>query len=130
MNQVQQHRRKKAVGVNQGGNKALSTLTLLIPVYYNPTSNGVVLPVESWKHRQTEAEIRQRFTGYSVSSIDGWYRSPKTGEEFHDRNLRFEIDLIVTASLRKSLSGWKIVLEKRFKQRAIYMKLSAPITWI
>jgi hypothetical protein len=130
MKQIRQHGRKKVRGPQRGSEKALSTLTLLVPIFYNPTASGVVIPVESWKHQQTEAEIQQHFTGYSVSYIQGWYRSSKNGEEFHDRNRRFEIDLTVTPALKHFLCDWKKTLKQRFKQEAIYMKLSAPIRWV
>lgn len=130
MKQFQRNGRRKMQGPRRSSDKVLSTLTLLIPVLYNPTGSGAVVPVESSKHQQTEAEIRQHFTGYSLSSISGWYRCPRSGDEFHDRNLRFEIDLVVTPALRHFLCEWKKVLKHRFKQRAIYMKLSAPITWV
>jgi hypothetical protein len=124
------HGRKAKRTTGWGEKRPLRTLTVLIPVFYNPTSTGVQMPVERSKHKQTEAEIRRRFSGYSVSSINGWYRSAKDGTEFRDRNLRFEIDVVVTSSLKQFLSAWKKVLERRFRQEAIYMKLSAPSTWI
>lgn len=93
-------------------------------------ANGVTKPVERWKHQVTEAEIRQHFTGYSVSSIKGWYRNAKDGKEFRDRNLRFEIDLAITPAIKRFLHEWKEVLQRRFDQEEIYMRLSSPITWI
>lgn len=108
----------------------LRTLTLLIPLTYNPDERGVRQEIESSKLAQTESELRQHFSGYSVSETQGWYRSPVTGEDFNDRHLRYEIDIAVTTGIVQSLRRWKRVLEKRFRQDSIYMRFSGPISWL
>jgi hypothetical protein len=109
---------------------SVCTLTILIPHAYNPDKDGKRKEIESSKLKQTEAELRQHFSGYSLSETQGWYRSPATGEEFEDKHLRFEIDLKTTPGIVQFLRGWKRVLEKRFRQEAIYMRLSGPIAWL
>ena len=108
----------------------MHTLTVLIPLFYNPDRDGARAEVESWRHKETEAEIRRYFGGYSLSLIHGWYRASMTGKECRDIHLRFEIDVIITLSTKRILKRWKSVLQRRFMQRSIYMRLSEQIFWI
>jgi hypothetical protein len=102
------------------------SLVILIPLFYNSDADGGRRPVEARKLEQTELEIRQRFSGYSKSRIEGWYRSERTGEEFNDELIRFQIDGALDGAVMEFLRRWKAVLEDRFEQEAIYMTLSGP----
>jgi hypothetical protein len=53
-----------------------------------------------------------------------------TGNEYRDKHFRFDIDLFVTPSMSEALRKWKLVLQHRFDQREIYMKLSGPAAWL
>jgi predicted transcriptional regulator len=68
--------------------------------------------------------MRRLFSGYSVQTTKGWYRDPETGKEVRDRHFRIDVDLLVTRSVTDSLRKWKNILELRFDQTAIYMRLS------
>ena len=106
------------------------TLVILIPVYYNPDGDGIKRKVEIAKVKRTESEIRDQFSGYSRSSIDGWWRDESTGEEFQDHLIRFEIDAAFDGRTLGFVRRWKKTLESRFQQRAIYLKLSGPaLSW-
>jgi hypothetical protein len=105
----------------------LCTLTVCIPLYYNPGPDGSRVAIEPEKLRQTEREIRQNFSGYSRSLISGWYRDA-SGAEFEDDLWRFEIDGSFDADQLRLLKSWKRELEGRFDQRAIYFRFSGPVT--
>jgi hypothetical protein len=124
---------KSQAPVNGGLGKIqplMHTLTLLIPLAYNPELYGARRRIEVWKLEKTENEIREYFYGYSVSVIGGWYRNAQTDEEFRDHHLRFEIDVLVTPSIELFLRRWKKLLQDRLIQQSIYMKLSGPISWV
>jgi hypothetical protein len=104
------------------------TLTVLLPLYYNPTSDGTREAVETEKLERTEMEIRQRFSGYTRWFVEGWYQNKLTGEESTDHLLRYEIDDLFDQTKLDSLNPWFRVLEMRFRQDVIYVKLSGPIT--
>lgn len=106
------------------------TLILLVPLSYNPDADGVRTPVEPWKLSLTEREVRLFFDGYSTFQIRGWYRDPETHEEYWDLLLRYEIDLAIFPSSKNLLSAWKARLQRRFRQQAIYMKLSPKGDWL
>jgi hypothetical protein len=108
---------------------ASCTLVFCLPLMYNPDRHGIRMAVEPEKFRQTESEIRQNFSGYSRSLINGWYRDPLTGEEFTDDLFRYEIDGSFGTDQLRLLKSWKRELEVRFRQRAIYFRFSAPITY-
>jgi hypothetical protein len=130
---MRSHLRKVARPTARAGTQeqtTLRTLTLLIPRSYNPDTNGGRKQVELSKLVCTLREIRQLFSGYSVQNTEGWYRDSETGEEFRDSHFRFDIDLVVAPSVTESLRKWKKILEFRFKQREIYMKLSERAIWL
>lgn len=108
----------------------LRTLTLLIPRTYNADANGTRKRVELSKLVRTVREIRQLFPGYSVQRTRGWCRNSETGKEFRDRHFRFDIDPLVTPPITEGLRKWKKILEGRFEQRAIYMRLSERVFWL
>ena len=108
----------------------LRTLTVLIPRNYNPDAKGVRKRVELSKLVITFREMRRLFAGYSVQLAEGWYRDPDSGEGVRDRHFRIDIDLRVTPSVTERLREWKNILEFRFDQRAIYMKISERAFWV
>jgi hypothetical protein len=108
----------------------LRTLTVLIPRTYNPGAMGVRKRVELSKLVRTFREMQRLFSGYSVQPTEGWYRDDATGKGIRDHHFRFDIDLLVTRSVIESLRKWKNILEVRFEQRAIYMKLSERAIWL
>jgi hypothetical protein len=108
----------------------LRTLTLLVPRSYNPDARGIRIRVELSKLVRTFREMRRMFDGYSVQDTKGWYRDSKTGKEVRDHHFRIEVDLSVTPSVARTLRIWKKVLEVRFDQRAIYMRLSDRSFWL
>lgn len=107
----------------------LRTFTVLIPRSYNPDANGVRKRVELSKLVTTFREMRRLFPGYSVQPSEGWYRDPDSGKGVRDRHFRVDVDLLVTQSVTESLRKWKTILEFRFDQRAIYMRLSELAFW-
>jgi len=74
--------------------------------------------------------MRQLFPGYSVQAVEGWYRDPASGKGVRDHHFRVDVDLMVTTSVIESLRKWKKILELRFDQRAIYMRLSERAFWL
>ena len=109
---------------------ALRTLTILIPRSYNPDAKGIRKKVELSKLVRTFREMGHLFPGYSLQHTEGWYRDPETGKGVRDRHFRFDIDLLVTQSVIGNLRKWKNILELRFEQRAIYMRLSERAIWL
>lgn len=108
----------------------LRTLTVMIPRTYNPDTMGVRKRVELSKLVRTFREMRQLFSGYSVQPTAGWYREDNSGKGVRDRHFRFDIDLLVSPSVIESLRKWKNILEVRFEQQAIYMKISERAVWL
>jgi hypothetical protein len=107
--------------------KMCHTLTLLIPRSYNPDRQGRRRSVESKKLEQTVSEMRHQFPGYTVLACKGWDGSTRV----EDSHLRFEVDLSPTRSQITRLRHWKRILQKRFKQAEIYMRLSTGSgTWV
>ena len=109
---------------------ALRTLTFFIPRTYNTGTDGTRGPVELSKLVRTLREIRRSFPGYSISQTKGWYRDSDTGKEFSDNHFRFDIDIVTSPRVIENLKNWKVVLERRFDQQAIYMKLSERAVWL
>lgn len=105
----------------------LRTLTVLIPRNYNPDAKGVRKRVELSKLVRTFREMRRLFTGYSVQPAEGWYRDPNSGEGVRDRHFRIDIDLPINPSVTESLRDWRHILELRFDQTEIYMRLSERV---
>ena len=108
----------------------LRTLTVLIPRTYNPDVTGVRKRVELSKLVRTFREMRRLFSGYSVQPTTGWYLDENTGKGVRDRHFRFDIDLPVTPPIIQSLRKWKNILEVRFDQQEIHMKLSERVIWL
>ncbi len=108
----------------------VETLVVLIPLFYNPDACGRRLPVESWKLLQTEAEVRRLFTGYAKSTTTGWYRDVEQHKEYLDRLTRYEIDGTFDPRRLRALRLWKRQLARRFRQVAIYMRLTNSGAWL
>jgi len=56
-----------------------------------------------------------------VTSTKGW----NSEDRVRDSHYCFEMDFIETPELIEKIREWKLVLERRFEQREIYMKLIA-----
>jgi hypothetical protein len=102
------------------------TLTILIPRYYNPEAPGSRKKIEWHKLRLTLAEMHLLFSGYTARPARGWNRE----DNVRDEHLQFEVDFIPTPSLWESICAWKKMLERRFHQRAMYMKVSNGSVWL
>lgn len=103
----------------------LRTLKLHIPRFHNPDGHGRRKKCSFAKLKLTLREIRDLFTGYSVTSTKGW----NSDDRVRDSHYRFEIDFFETPELLEKIKKWKLVLEGRFEQRSIYMTLS-PLEWL
>jgi len=110
----------------QNATTPLCTLTLHIPRFHNPDEHGRRRKCEFSKLKITLRELRQLFTGYSVAKVRGWTRE----DGVRDYHYRFDMDFIATVYQLKKIRAWKVVLEDRFEQRSIYMKLSDRTVWI
>lgn len=108
----------------------LRTLTLQVPRTYNPDANGVRKKVELSKLVRTLRELRQLLPGYTVLTTRGSYLDPQRAKWIGDRHFRFECDLRITPSRVESLKRYKRILERRFEQQEIYMRLSDPVIWV
>ena len=104
----------------------LCTLTLLIPRYYNPDPTGTRRKIEWRKLRATIAELRLLFPGYTAMAAKGWNRE----DNVLDRHLQLEIDFVPSTPLRDSLVAWKGMLQRRFQQRSMYMKVTPGGMWL
>ncbi len=130
---MRSHVRKVVRRSERSGDRTRGTLrafTVIIPRSYNPDAKGVRKRVELSKLVTTFREIRRLFTGYSVQASEGWYRDPDSGKGVRDRHFRIDVDLPVTPSVTERLRNWKHILELRFGQRAIYMKMSERAFWL
>jgi hypothetical protein len=107
----------------------LRTLTLLIPKRYNVDPSGIRRRIEWSKLARTLREMKSFFSGYSSFRTTGWTSQGKTGG-IRDHHFRFEVDLLLTHSVVLNLRTWKRILEDRFQQDTIYMRLSGPVIWL
>lgn len=106
------------------------SVVVLVPLFYNPDRDGIRRPVEDKKIIQTKRDIRRHFCAGSSSRIGGWWRDDSTGEEFDDELIRFEIDFVPDPQKLNFLKTFKRTLEKRFQQRAIYIRFAGPVGWV
>jgi hypothetical protein len=109
---------------------SLSTLTVLIPRSYNVSGRGARLSVEHAKVSATVKEIKQYFSGYTCKSVAGWQRDKRNPEGCNDNHWSFEIDTPLSPELIAFLQNWKRKLQRRFRQREIFMRLSSQVTWL
>jgi hypothetical protein len=119
-------RRKRATAPERA---TLRTLTLLIPRRYNADESGNRQRIERSKLARTIREMKSFFSGYSSFRTTGWTSDGKPGG-IRDHHFRFEMDLLLTASVVMNLRTWKRILEDRFRQDTIYMRLSGPVIWL
>lgn len=104
----------------------LRTVTVLIPLIYNPNELGIRLPVGLGKIWRTIGEIKRDFSGFTPSLSLGWCKE----DGIWDLHLRVEIDTEITPDAEVKLLCWKEALRDRFRQRSMYMRASAPISWL
>jgi len=109
-----------------GARGTLRSLTVLLPRYYNPDSRGIRKKIELRKWVITLREIRHLFSGYQRHRVKGWNSEDNVGDDF----FRFDVDLIFTPVFAHLLHRWRVILERRFEQRSIYMKISNRVTWL
>jgi len=108
---------------------SLRTLTLLIPRRYNTNASGMRRRIEWSKLVRTIREMKSFFSGYSAFRTTGWTSDGKP-RGIRDRHFRFEMDLALTPSVLLNLRTWKRILEDRFQQDSIYMRISGPVSWL
>jgi hypothetical protein len=104
----------------------MCTLTLHIPRFHNPDADGRRRKTCCSKLKTTLRELRQLFSGYSVTNTRGW----NNGDRVRDSHYRFEMDFVATPDLLNEIVRWKGTLEVRFEQRSIYMRISDRTTWL
>jgi hypothetical protein len=104
----------------------IHTLTILIPRFYNPGPNGERKRIEWRKLRHTISEMRLLFSGYTVVRARGWNREDSVRDKF----LQFQIDLALTPCIWESMHAWEKMLRRRFRQRAMYMKVTNGSAWL
>jgi hypothetical protein len=104
----------------------LHTITLLIPLLQNSNKLGIRFPTSPRKIRQTLRELQAHFSGFTLSFGLGWCAD----DEMWDPHLCVDFDAESTLDLQRYIVWWKKLLEDRFHQRSIYMKLSSPISWV
>ncbi|MGI0045002.1 MAG: hypothetical protein ACRD47_14950, partial [Nitrososphaeraceae archaeon] len=88
-------------------------IEIILPLNYN---DGI--PIEASKFVQTQIELSESFTGYTVlTPTQGYWKDPYNGKEYEDMITGFFIDSFDTKETRKFLEGYKETLRERFKQR-------------
>ena len=103
------------------------TALILLPLYYNPDKKGKRRPVEKEKFLSTAGEIALQFGGgmlwkYSDSPPRGFWWDK--GILDRDQLCLIEVDIPDDEQSRAWLKTYaRGVLMKRFKQKAIYIKL-------
>jgi hypothetical protein len=121
----QVHIRRSAARIHHSGvrrpatGSLLRTVTIHLPLLYNPTRFGVRLPIGFWKLRRTLREMQARFSGFTLSLVLGWCRE----DGVWDPAFRIEFDAEYSSRLVTELDLWKQRLQSRFVQRSIYMRV-------
>jgi hypothetical protein len=105
----------------------VDTLTLCVPLFYNPNDGQQRIAVESWKLLQTEAEIRRLFSGYTRWPAKGWWRDCAHYKEYEDTLIRYEIDGNFDRKMLERIRRWKRVLSRRFRQVEFYFKVAQGV---
>lgn len=109
----------------------LVTVLLRLPIFYNPDARLGRRPVEDEKFIRTADEIAQRFGGGTLFVFRQedprgfwWDR----GVVDRDTLALLEVDVPDTAEARDWLRAYaRRVLLKRFRQKAIYVKIIGPV---
>jgi hypothetical protein len=104
----------------------LRTVTVHLPLIHNPNKLGLRMPIWFGKIWKTLHEIQARFSGLKVSLGLGWCAEDRTW----DPHLCVDFDTQITSESERYLTWWNGVLRDRFRQRAVYMKLSGPVRWM
>jgi hypothetical protein len=104
----------------------LCTITLHIPLIQNPNKYGIRMPMSLGKIRTTLRELQARFSGFTLSFRLGWCAD----DRMWDPHLCIDVDTQATVEVERDIQHFKNVLEHRFQQRSIYMKISSPIKWV
>jgi hypothetical protein len=99
------------------------TLILLLPLLYNPDTEGHRKPVSKVLIQRTVEEMRETFSGYTLLPAKGWYWDDVRMMGVSDDLMRFEVDGVFTGIDLCALHEWKRKLRRRFKQDYIYMRL-------
>lgn len=103
------------------------TALILLPLFYNPDKKGNRKPIEEEKFLTTANEIAQQFGGgvlwmYRDSPPEGFWWDK--GIVDRDQLCFIEVDVADDEESRSRLRSYvSNVLLKRFKQKAIYIKL-------
>ena len=112
-------------------NPNISTVLILLPVFYNPDANGVCAPIEDELYIQTAEEISMEFGGGTIQKfnpnppIGFWWNR---GILSKDVLAVLEVDVPDNQESREWLRKYlKEVLLARFRQKAMYLKIVAPI---
>jgi hypothetical protein len=104
----------------------LQTVTVHLPLIHNPNKLGLRMPIWFGKIWTTLHEMQARFSGLKLSLGLGWCAEDRTW----DPHLCVDFDAQITSETEHYLTWWSGVLRDRFRQRAVYMKLSSPVRWM
>jgi hypothetical protein len=104
----------------------LRTVTIHLPLIHNPNALGLRMPIwlgTAWK---VVREIQSQFSGLRLSLGLGWCAD----QDIWDPHLCVDFDVLITSEVESFLFSWQKILQERFRQRSIYMKVSAPARWV
>jgi hypothetical protein len=99
------------------------TLILLMPLFHNPDSYGHRKPISPFLIERTVDEMRNLFSGFTLSRAKGWYWDEANRVGVSDELVRFEVDGVFTGNDLYLLHTWKKKLQRRFRQDYIYIRL-------
>jgi hypothetical protein len=116
----------KRSGADRRSHAILSTLVINIPRFHNPDGCGMRTKVNLWKLKLTLRELKDIFSGYTAISVKGWSKD----DRLRDSHYRFEIDFNAIPALELQLEFWKRMLEIRFRQNSVYMRVSTGARWL
>lgn len=112
--------------------KAVVTVLIHLPVFYNPDRRGRRRPIEDAKFSLTADDVARRFHGGGTLHVfrggearGFWWSKGIVGR---DVLALLEVDVPDTAESRGWLRTYaRDVLIKRFRQKAMYMKFIHPV---
>jgi hypothetical protein len=99
------------------------TLVLLVPLLHNKDQVGYRRPISKVLIQRTVDEMRDMFSGYTLTQAIGWYWDEVSAIGVVDDLVRFEVDGVFTGNDLHALHEWKKKLRRRFRQDYIYMRL-------
>src|SRR4051812_10011330 len=85
------------------GSGTLRTVTLLIPLFYNPNKLGLRMPVWIGKIRTTLHELQLQFSGMNLSLRLGWCSE----DRLWDPHLCIDFDAELNSDAIQYLAWWK-----------------------